>query len=134
MKIGIVGATGQVGGVMRAVLAQRNVPVDELRLFASARSAGRALPFAGTEIVVEEVRPVPLWQHVMAGPRMHDLFVDDDQQIVNPDLVRLARDENRRDDRSEKRNTRGHDLRKIGCTRYHWFLSVGHRTRSNARL
>ena len=54
MKIGIVGATGQVGGVMRAVLAQRNVPVDELRLFASARSAGRALPFAGTEIVVED--------------------------------------------------------------------------------
>ncbi|MCC6434934.1 MAG: aspartate-semialdehyde dehydrogenase [Acidimicrobiales bacterium] len=53
MKIGIVGATGQVGGVMRAILAQRNFPVDELRLFASARSAGRTLPFAGTEITVE---------------------------------------------------------------------------------
>lgn len=54
MKIGIVGATGQVGGVMRAILAQRNFPVDELRLFASARSAGRTLPFAGTEITVED--------------------------------------------------------------------------------
>jgi aspartate-semialdehyde dehydrogenase len=43
MKIGIVGATGQVGGVMTRVLAERNLPVDELRLFASARSAGRVL-------------------------------------------------------------------------------------------
>ncbi len=50
----------------------------------------------GTDIVVEEHRPVPLWQHVMAGPRMYDLFVDDDQNIVNPELVRLARDEERR--------------------------------------
>ncbi len=48
-----------------------------------------------TEIIVEEHRPVPLWQHVMAGPRMYDLFVDDDQRVVNPDLVRLARDERR---------------------------------------
>lgn len=54
MKIGIVGATGQVGGVMLAVLAQRNVPIEELRLFASARSAGRTLSFKGTEITVED--------------------------------------------------------------------------------
>ena len=56
-----------------------------------------------TTIVVEEHRPVPLWQHVMAGSRMHDLFVDDDQQIVNPELVRLARDEERR---AEQRGSR----------------------------
>ena len=37
MRIGIVGATGQVGGVMLQVLEQRQVPIDELRLFASAR-------------------------------------------------------------------------------------------------
>jgi aspartate-semialdehyde dehydrogenase len=54
MKIGIVGATGQVGGVMRAILAQRNVPMQELRLFASARSAGRTLPCGGAEITVED--------------------------------------------------------------------------------
>ncbi len=54
MKIGIVGATGQVGGVMRAILAERAFPVDELRLFASARSAGRTLPWAGGEITVED--------------------------------------------------------------------------------
>ncbi|WP_369217826.1 aspartate-semialdehyde dehydrogenase [Streptomyces flavofungini] len=40
MKVGIVGATGQVGKVMRKILAEREFPADELRLFASARSAG----------------------------------------------------------------------------------------------
>ncbi|MGA4841892.1 aspartate-semialdehyde dehydrogenase [Streptomyces sp. G45] len=40
MKVGIVGATGQVGTVMRRILAERKFPLDELRLFASARSAG----------------------------------------------------------------------------------------------
>jgi aspartate-semialdehyde dehydrogenase len=54
MRVGIVGATGQVGGVMRAVLAERGFPVDDLRLFASSRSAGRTLPWAGTEITVED--------------------------------------------------------------------------------
>jgi aspartate-semialdehyde dehydrogenase len=54
MRIGIFGATGQVGGVMRSVLAERNFPVTELRYFASARSAGRTLPWADGEIVVED--------------------------------------------------------------------------------
>jgi ATP-dependent RNA helicase HelY len=48
-----------------------------------------------TEVVVEEHRPVPLWQHVMVGTRVYDLFVDDAQQEVNPELVRLAREEAR---------------------------------------
>ncbi|GHC42848.1 aspartate-semialdehyde dehydrogenase [Streptomyces flavofungini] len=43
MKVGIVGATGQVGTVMRKILAERKFPIDELRLFASARSAGSVL-------------------------------------------------------------------------------------------
>ena len=54
MRIGIVGATGQVGGVMRAVLAERQFPVSQLRLFASSRSAGRLLPWADGEVVVED--------------------------------------------------------------------------------
>jgi len=54
MRFGIVGATGQVGGVMRRVLAERGLPVDELRLFASARSAGRRLDWKGQEITVED--------------------------------------------------------------------------------
>jgi ATP-dependent RNA helicase HelY len=48
-----------------------------------------------TEVVVEEHRPVPLWQHVLVGTRMYDLFVDDQQTDVNPDLLRLAREEAR---------------------------------------
>jgi aspartate-semialdehyde dehydrogenase len=54
MRIGIVGATGQVGTVMRSILAERIFPVEQLRLFASARSAGRTLPWQDTEITVED--------------------------------------------------------------------------------
>jgi len=53
MRVGIVGATGQVGGVMQAILAERSFPIDELRLFASARSAGRKIQWNGSEIAVE---------------------------------------------------------------------------------
>ncbi|MFE2495052.1 aspartate-semialdehyde dehydrogenase [Streptomyces scopuliridis] len=54
MKVGIVGATGQVGTVMRSVLAERSFPVAELRLFASARSAGSVIEWQGTSITVED--------------------------------------------------------------------------------
>jgi aspartate-semialdehyde dehydrogenase len=54
MNVGVVGATGLVGGVMRTLLAERGFPVDRLRLFASARSAGRSLPWADGEVTVEE--------------------------------------------------------------------------------
>ncbi|MCD9625402.1 aspartate-semialdehyde dehydrogenase [Rhabdothermincola salaria] len=54
MRIGIVGATGQVGRVMRSILAERQFPVTQLRLFASARSAGRRIPWGDGEIEVED--------------------------------------------------------------------------------
>ncbi|KQV19100.1 MULTISPECIES: aspartate-semialdehyde dehydrogenase [unclassified Kitasatospora] len=54
MRIGIVGATGQVGGVVRSILAEREFPVAELRLFASARSAGKTLPWQDGEVTVED--------------------------------------------------------------------------------
>ncbi|CAA9306576.1 MAG: Aspartate-semialdehyde dehydrogenase [uncultured Friedmanniella sp.] len=54
MRVGVFGATGQVGGVMRTLLAERGFPVTELRFFASARSAGRTLTWQGQEIVVED--------------------------------------------------------------------------------
>jgi aspartate-semialdehyde dehydrogenase len=54
MKIAVVGATGQVGGVMRTLLAERRFPVDELRLLASSRSAGSTIEWAGTAITVED--------------------------------------------------------------------------------
>ncbi len=54
VNVGIVGATGQVGGVMLEILAERGFPVATLRLFASSRSAGRTLVWAGGEIAVED--------------------------------------------------------------------------------
>ncbi|MGB7963396.1 MAG: aspartate-semialdehyde dehydrogenase [Propionicimonas sp.] len=54
MRVGVFGATGQVGGVMRALLAERGFPVEQIRFFSSARSAGRTLPWAGREVVVED--------------------------------------------------------------------------------
>jgi aspartate-semialdehyde dehydrogenase len=54
VRVGVVGATGQVGGVMLSVLAERRFPVDELRLFASSRSAGRVIEWRGRAITVEE--------------------------------------------------------------------------------
>lgn len=54
VSIGVVGATGQVGQVMRKLLADREFPATEVRFFASARSAGKKLEFRGQEIEVED--------------------------------------------------------------------------------
>ena len=54
LNLGIVGATGQVGGVVRTILVERGFPVADLRLFASARSAGTTIEWNGREIEVEE--------------------------------------------------------------------------------
>jgi aspartate-semialdehyde dehydrogenase len=54
MRIGVVGATGQVGGVMRRLLVERGFPAEEIRFFASARSAGSSLEWNGSHIVVED--------------------------------------------------------------------------------
>ncbi|MGU3497696.1 aspartate-semialdehyde dehydrogenase [Mycobacterium sp. C31M] len=53
VNIGVVGATGQVGQVMRALLEERNFPASSVRFFASARSEGKKLTFRGQEIEVE---------------------------------------------------------------------------------
>jgi aspartate-semialdehyde dehydrogenase len=54
LRIGIVGATGQVGTVMREILLERGFPVAEIRFFASARSAGTTLSWGGHDVVVED--------------------------------------------------------------------------------
>jgi aspartate-semialdehyde dehydrogenase len=54
VSIGVVGATGQVGQVMRALLEERDFPATSVRFFASARSQGKKLPFRGQEIEVED--------------------------------------------------------------------------------
>ena len=70
-----------------------------------------------TEVIVSEHRPVPLWQHVLAGRRMHDLFeVKNDgspngngKLEVNPDLVRLARTQNTLAYNPRDRRRRGYE-------------------------
>ncbi|MGF3053279.1 aspartate-semialdehyde dehydrogenase [Microbacterium sp. YY-03] len=54
-SVAIVGATGQVGTVMREILQERAFPIRELRLFSTARSAGKAIEFGGQSIIVEDV-------------------------------------------------------------------------------
>ena len=54
MDVGVVGATGQVGGVMRALLDERAFPLDGLRFLASSRSAGRTLRWRDRAITVED--------------------------------------------------------------------------------
>ena len=56
LRIGILGATGAVGQEMRKILEEYQVPVEELRLLASRRSAGEKLRFCGEEIPVQETR------------------------------------------------------------------------------
>ncbi|GAB2834464.1 aspartate-semialdehyde dehydrogenase [Microbacterium insulae] len=55
LSVAVVGATGQVGTVMREILLERRFPIRELRLFATARSAGTAVEFAGETVVIEDV-------------------------------------------------------------------------------
>jgi aspartate-semialdehyde dehydrogenase len=54
VNIGVVGATGQVGQVMRTLLEERDFPATSVRFFASARSQGKKLAFRGQEIEVED--------------------------------------------------------------------------------
>ncbi len=58
-----------------------------------------------TSVIVEEHRPVPLWQHVLVRNRLYDLFVGDG--VVNPELVRTARDQDRYDGVGDRRLARG---------------------------
>ncbi|MEY6436063.1 aspartate-semialdehyde dehydrogenase [Corynebacterium pseudotuberculosis] len=53
--VAVVGATGQVGRVMRSILEERKFPADKVRFFASARSAGTTLQFNGEDIEVEDL-------------------------------------------------------------------------------
>lgn len=55
-KVAVVGATGMVGRMMLKVLEERNFPIDELYLFASAKSAGSEIEFKGKKYIVEELK------------------------------------------------------------------------------
>jgi len=58
--IAVVGATGQVGAVMRKLLDELNLPIDSVRFMASARSAGGTLPWRGGQITIEDAATADL--------------------------------------------------------------------------
>lgn len=60
LHVAVVGATGQVGTVMRKLLDERNFPIASMRLFSSARSAGKTIEFQGKDIVVEDIETADL--------------------------------------------------------------------------
>ena len=60
LNVGVVGATGQVGAVMLRLLAERKFPIETLRAFASARSAGSTVEFDGKPITVEDASTAEL--------------------------------------------------------------------------
>ncbi|GIG30339.1 aspartate-semialdehyde dehydrogenase [Cellulomonas marina] len=60
VRVAVVGATGQVGAVMRRLLEERDFPVASIRYLASARSAGTTLPWKGQDVVVEDVATADL--------------------------------------------------------------------------
>lgn len=100
------------GAVWEEVIIHLPLSVTVIALSATVSNAEEFGLWLGTlrgetDVVVEEHRPVPLWQHVMAGRDLYDLFVDDNQTEVNPELVALARTAqqslNRQHQRSGKR-------------------------------
>ncbi|MDP1878385.1 MAG: aspartate-semialdehyde dehydrogenase [Actinomycetota bacterium] len=58
--VAVVGATGQVGTVMRRLLDERDFPLERVRFLASARSAGSTLPWRGTDVLVEDAAEADL--------------------------------------------------------------------------
>ena len=90
------------GGVWEEVII--HLP-ESVRLVSLSATVSNAEEFADwlvtvrgeTKVIVEEHRPVPLWQHMMVGPRMYDMFVGDGHELkVNPELARVTGDEERR--------------------------------------
>ena len=60
LHVAVVGATGQVGSVMRRLLDERHFPIGRIRYMASSRSAGTTLPWRGQDIVVEDAQTADL--------------------------------------------------------------------------
>jgi ATP-dependent RNA helicase HelY len=90
------------GAVWEEVIIQLPARVRLVALSATVSNAEEfgdwiATVRGDTEVIVDEIRPVPLWQQVMVGTKLYDLFVDDDQTVVNPHLVRIARESDRQE-------------------------------------
>jgi ATP-dependent RNA helicase HelY len=103
------------GAVWEEVIIHLPASVSVVSLSATVSNAEEfgewlSMVRGNTDVVVEEQRPVPLWQHVMVGSRLLDLFVvggSDGRRRVNPELLRYARDEQRFAKVGDRRPGRG---------------------------
>ena len=87
-KLGILGATGAVGREMMRILEERNFPVEELRLFASSRSAGKVIEWKGQPIVVEETcKEAFRGLDIVLGAAESDIAKEFAQDIVDAGAV-----------------------------------------------
>src|ERR1700761_3260239 len=83
------------GAVWEEVIIHLPEPVRVVALSATVSNAEEFGDWldqvrGGTTVIVDEHRPVPLWQHVLAGNRLYDLFTDDEHTRVNSELLRVA--------------------------------------------
>jgi ATP-dependent RNA helicase HelY len=108
------------GAVWEEVIIHLSESVTLVSLSATVSNAEEFGDWLGTvrgdtAVVVSEHRPVPLWQHVIAGNRTYDLFTDENHTEVNPELVRLGRMDSERAGRPQDRyrRNRGQETRPI---------------------
>ncbi|WP_406289687.1 DEAD/DEAH box helicase [Embleya sp. NBC_00896] len=108
------------GAVWEEVIIHLSESVTLVSLSATVSNAEEFGDWLGTvrgetAVVVSEHRPVPLWQHVIAGNRTYDLFTDENHTQVNPELVRLGRMESERVGRPQDRyrRNRGEEARPV---------------------
>ncbi|HVV76866.1 MAG TPA: DEAD/DEAH box helicase [Mycobacteriales bacterium] len=100
------------GAVWEEVILHLPAPVQLVSLSATVSNAEEFGAWlqevrGDTTVIVEEHRPVPLWQSVLVRGQLHDLFVDEDQKEVNPHLSRLAAQQSRFDLDRNRRPQRG---------------------------
>jgi len=109
------------GGVWEEVIIHLPESVTVVALSATVSNAEEfgewlATVRGRTDIIVDEHRPVPLWQHVMVGHQLLDLFADSDRNDVNPELIRIAREEARQDHGPVHHRGRGRRTRRSLAT------------------
>ena len=104
------------GAVWEEVIIQLPEDVQLVSLSATVSNAEEFGEWLGTvrgdtELIVEETRPVPLWQHMMVGPSIMDLFVDDDRDNdrlrLNPELLQRISQFDAKTDRHGRREDAG---------------------------
>ncbi|MDQ2851848.1 MAG: DEAD/DEAH box helicase [Actinomycetota bacterium] len=104
------------GAVWEEVIIQLPEQVQLISLSATVSNAEEFGEWLGqvrgdTELIVEETRPVPLWQHMMVGPAVFDLFVDDERDSerlrLNPQLLQRIQGFDAKTDRHGRREDAG---------------------------